>query len=365
MSRAPLVLVGAGGTGGHVYPALAVALELRERGYRIAWVGTRAGLEARVVPEHDIEMHYLPVRGVRGKSFGQKVRALFMLTIAVTRGTWLVLRQRPACVMGMGGYAAGPAGIAAWLLRKPLLIHEQNALAGTTNRMLAPFARRIVAGFSGAFGEEREPLVTGNPVRSDLVAAGSRPHYDYDGTRPLRLLVLGGSLGAAPINVILPGTLRRMLRDRHGSLEVWHQTGAAHHEEMEERYAGMRDVSAKVVPFIEDMAAAYQWADIVLCRAGALTVSELAVMGRPSILVPLPQAVDDHQTLNAKWLANTGAAFVMLQSQLDAYSLGDLLERLMDDPQELAAMSEAAYAAATPDATRRIADCCEELIHGG
>ncbi|MDX1733993.1 MAG: glycosyltransferase, partial [Halioglobus sp.] len=215
------------------------------------------------------------------------------------------------------------------------------------------------------FGEEREPLVTGNPVRSDLVAAGSRPHYDYDGTRPLRLLVLGGSLGAAPINVILPGTLRRMLRDRHGSLEVWHQTGTAHHEEMEGRYAGMRDVSAKVVPFIEDMAAAYQWADVVLCRAGALTVSELAVMGRPSILVPLPQAVDDHQTLNAKWLANTGAAFVMLQSQLDAYSLGDLLERLMDDPQELAAMSEAAYAAATPDATRRIADCCEELIHGG
>lgn len=363
-SNAPLVLFCAGGTGGHVYPALAVAQELQARGYRIAWVGTRAGLESRVVPEAGFTLHYLPVQGVRGKRLMAKLRALFCLVIAVTRALWLVLRLRPACVIGMGGYAAGPAGIAAWILRRPLIIHEQNAVAGTTNRMLAPFARKIVAAFDGAFGTKRATEVTGNPLRRSVIEARPEGHYNYDGNRPLRLLVLGGSLGAAALNDAVPGTLLRLFRTRPGAVALWHQTGPMHLSGMANRYAGLQDADIRVEAFIEDMDEAYRWADLVLCRAGALTVSELAVTGTPAILVPLPSAVDDHQRRNARALAAAGAAIILQQSELDAYRLGADLSHLMDHPAELAAMSAAAYRAGTPGATARIADLCEELING-
>lgn len=362
-SKSPLVLFCAGGTGGHVYPALAVAQELQARGYRIAWVGTHAGLEARVVPEAGFKLYFLPVQGVRGKRLMAKLRAIFYLCIAVSRALWLVLRLRPACVIGMGGYAAGPAGIAAWILRRPLIIHEQNAVAGTTNRMLAPFARKIVTAFHGAFGPQRETEVTGNPLRRSVIEARPAGHYNYDGSRPLRLLVLGGSLGAGAINDAVPGTLRRLFRYRPGAVVVRHQTGPLHLPEMVNRYATMQDADIRVEAFIEDMDEAYRWADLVLCRAGALTVSELAVTGTPSILVPLPSAVDDHQRRNARALAAKGAAIILQQSELDAYRLGADLSHFMDHPEELAAMSAAAHEAGTPGATARIADICEELIN--
>jgi UDP-N-acetylglucosamine--N-acetylmuramyl-(pentapeptide) pyrophosphoryl-undecaprenol N-acetylglucosamine transferase len=359
----PLVLMTAGGTGGHVYPALAVASELLARGMRVEWVGTARGLEHKVVPEAGITLHCLPVKGVRGKSISDKVAALWFLALASVQALWLLYRLAPSCVVGMGGYVAGPAGVAAWLLRKPLLIHEQNAVAGTTNRMLAPLAARVVAAFPGAFKEQVESTVLGNPVRRQLVAAGDSRNYDYAGQRPLRLLVLGGSLGAQAINEILPPTVREVLGSGR-QLEVWHQTGDANVSGVRQSYGELLGPDMQVDPFIEDMAAAYGWADLVLCRAGALTVSELAIMGCPSILVPLPHAIDDHQTANARSLSDTGAAMLLRQGDMTVKAVTASLQGYMSHPQILAGMAAAASAVATPQAAAQVSDCCEELIHG-
>ena len=359
----PLVLMTAGGTGGHVYPALAVATELAARGLRVEWVGTARGLEHRVVPAQGITLHCLPVRGVRGKSVVHKALGLWYLLVSSVQALWLLYRLAPRCVVGMGGYVAGPAGVAAWLLRKPLLIHEQNAVAGTTNRMLAPLASRVIAAFPGAFAQNIQHTVLGNPVRRALVEAGASRHYDYAGQRPLRLLVLGGSLGAQAINEVMPGMLRAV-RGGDRQLEIWHQTGEAHVALVRASYGELLDETVKVVPFIEDMAAAYSWADLVLCRAGALTVSELAVMGCPSILVPLPYAIDDHQSANARSLSGHGAAMLLRQADMSVETLAASLRGYMAHPGILQKMARAAAAAATPDAAARVSDCCEELIHG-
>lgn len=357
------VLIMAGGTGGHVYPALAVAVELRDRGYQVEWVGTRRGLEHRVVPAAGFPLHYLAVRGVRGKGLGDRLTGMLMLALASVQALWLVLRTRPRCVVGMGGYVAGPAGVAAWMLRRPLLIHEQNAVAGTTNRMLAPMAKAVIAGFPGAFRGDVEYEVLGNPVRADLIAAASSAEYDYDGERPLRLLVLGGSLGSKPINDAMPGVVRRMLRGRHvDPIEVWHQAGDSHAVSVAEQYGDLLSETVKVVPFIEDMAQAYAWADVVICRAGALTVSELAIMGRPSILVPLPHAIDDHQTANAHSLADLGGAILLRQADMSEDALIIALRAYMEYPGRLCTMAEAARRAATPEAASQVADEVEALI---
>jgi UDP-N-acetylglucosamine--N-acetylmuramyl-(pentapeptide) pyrophosphoryl-undecaprenol N-acetylglucosamine transferase len=359
---APLVLMTAGGTGGHVYPALAVASELLARGLRVEWVGTERGLEHRVVPAAGITLHCLPVRGVRGKSAFSKVAGLWFVLVASLQALLLLRRLAPRCVVGMGGYVAGPAGVAAWLLRKPLVIHEQNAVAGTTNRLLAPLASRVMTAFPGAFREQVACTVIGNPVRRALVEAGASRHYDYSGQRPLRLLVLGGSLGAQAINEVLPGTLRAV-REMGLQLDVWHQSGVAHIDTVRQSYGELAD-AVRLAPFIEDMAEAYLWADLVLCRAGALTVSELAVMGCPAILVPLPNAIDDHQSANARSLSERGAAILLPQGEMSAASLSRSLRSYIEHPALLAGMAASAAAAATPDAAQRVSDCCEELIHG-
>ncbi len=359
----PLVLIMAGGTGGHVYPALAVALELISRGYRVEWVGTERGLEHRVVPAAGITLHCLPVRGVRGKTPVHKLLGVFFLLLASLQALWLVFRQAPRCVVGMGGYVAGPAGVAAWILRKPLLIHEQNAVAGTTNRLLAPLADKVACGFAGAFAETIDTTVVGNPVRAELVQAGAAGHYDYCGQRPLRLLVLGGSLGAQPINDIMPSLLHGLRELGRAELEIWHQAGDAHAQIVAHNYGELLGAQVRVAPFIEDMAQAYAWADLVLCRAGALTVSELAIMGRPAILVPLPHAIDDHQTANARFLAECGAAVLLPQSDMSVARLTAEVQRFVDHPGQLAAMAQSALSAARPDAASAVSDCCEELMH--
>jgi len=266
-------------------------------------------------------------------------------------------------VVGMGGYVAGPAGMAAWLLRKPLLIHEQNAVAGTTNRLLAPLASQVIAAFPGAFGEKVNHSVLGNPVRQELVTAGAARHYDYTGQRPLRLLVLGGSLGAQAINEVLPASVRA-IQGEGLQLEILHQAGDAHVDGVRASYGDLLGPAVRVEPFIEDMAAAYGWADLVLCRAGALTVSELAVMGCPSILVPLPHAIDDHQTANARSLSERGAAMLLRQADMTVAAVTASLQGYIAHPQILVGMAKAAAAAANPDAAARVSDCCEELIHG-
>jgi UDP-N-acetylglucosamine--N-acetylmuramyl-(pentapeptide) pyrophosphoryl-undecaprenol N-acetylglucosamine transferase len=353
----------AGGTGGHVYPALAVASELLARGYRVEWVGTARGLEHRVVPAAGIELHCLPVRGVRGKSLLHKILALLFLMAASLKAVWVVFRCAPGCVVGMGGYVAGPAGVAAWLLRKPLLIHEQNAVAGTTNRMLAPLATQIVAGFPGAFHGDVSFSVLGNPVRRELLEARAANHYTYNGQRPLQLLVLGGSLGAQPINQVVPAAIQAFVQAQGAQIKVRHQSGAGHDADVQQRYGQLLESDVQVAPFIENMAEAYAWADLVLCRCGALTVAELCVMGRPAILVPLPHAIDDHQTANARALTDCGGARLLPQSTMTAESVQDLLRDLSADPQLLSAMAAAAFAAATPDAAARVSDCCEELMY--
>lgn len=362
-AAAPLVLIMAGGTGGHVYPALAVAEELRRRGYRIAWIGTARGLEARVVPAAGFELHTLAVRGVRGKNLLQTALGLWLLLWSSLQALRLVWRLSPACVVGMGGYVAGPAGLAAWTLRKPLLIHEQNAVAGTTNRLLAPLASAVVCGFHGAFRDDRPLRVLGNPVRQALLDAALDQQWDYHGQRPLQVLVLGGSLGALAINQLLPEALRQ-LRKRvgEGAVSVWHQSGVAHLDSLQQEYGSMLGQDVRVNAYIEDMAEAYAWADIVICRAGALTVSELAVMGRPALLIPLPNAIDDHQTGNARALSDRGAALLLRQSELQATDLAATLAGYIATPKRLAAMSHAAAAAALPRATVQVADLCEELM---
>lgn len=364
MSQNKRILVMAGGTGGHVYPALAVAIELRERGYRVEWVGTRRGLEHRVVPEAGFTIHYLAVRGVRGKGAVDRLMGLILLALASLQALWLVLRVWPACVVGMGGYVAGPAGVAAWLLRRPLLIHEQNAVAGTTNRMLAPLANKVVAGFYGAFSNGKDVSVLGNPVRADLISAAGSADYDYDGERPIRLLVLGGSLGARPINEVMPGVMRRLLRGgKVHATELLHQAGELHAADVTVQYGDLISETVRVVPFIEDMARAYLWADLVICRAGALTVSELAVTGRPSILVPLPHAIDDHQTANARSLANACGAILLRQSDMTEDALLIALRAYVQYPGRLRTMAEAAHKAALPLATRQVADEVEGLVN--
>lgn len=362
-SGAPLVLIMAGGTGGHVYPALAVAEALRQRGYRIAWVGTARGLEARVVPGAGFALHTLAVRGVRGKNLLHTALGLWLLLWSSLQALRLVWRLSPTCVVGMGGYVAGPAGLAAWLLRKPLLIHEQNAVAGTTNRLLAPLASAVVCGFHGAFPDDRSPRVLGNPVRQALLDAALEQQWDYYGQRPLQLLVVGGSLGAQAINQLLPEALRQ-LRKRvgEGAVSVWHQSGPAHLDSLQQEYGPMLEQDVRVSAYIEDMAAAYAWADIVVCRAGALTVSELAIMGRPSLLVPLPSAIDDHQTANARALSDRGAALLLPQADLQASDLAATLAGYIASPKRLAAMAHAASAVALPKATEQVADICEELM---
>ena len=357
----PLVLMMAGGTGGHVYPALAVAAELLERGYRVEWVGTARGLESRVVPAAGMRLHQLAVRGVRGKGLVEKVIAIVSLAIASLQAIWLVLHRAPRLVVGMGGYVAGPAGLAARLLCKPLLIHEQNAVAGTTNRLLAPWATRVVGGFAGAFTARVDVEVLGNPVRRELVEAAAAANYDYDGQRPLRILVVGGSLGAQAINEVIPAVFAQLGK---GTIEVWHQTGNTHIEHVLDSYDDEPGEHLRVAPYIEDMHAAYGWADLVICRAGALTIAELAVMGRPAILVPLPTAIDDHQSANARALTHAGAALLVPQAQLSAESLAAQIETWRTQPDVLQSMARAAREAALPDAAARVSDVCEAMING-
>ena len=360
----PLVLIMAGGTGGHVYPALAIATELHERGYRVEWVGTARGLEARVVPAAGITLHTLAVRGVRGKNALSRIVAILSLIIASVQALWLTYRLSPVCVVGLGGYVAGPAGVAAWLLRKPLIIQEQNAVAGTSNRMLVPFASKILAGFPGAFSNDIESTTVGNPVRRELVERGASSTYSYTGQRPLRLLIVGGSLGARPINEVLPAVILELFKTGvSDAIEVRHQCGEAHFESVRSAYGDLNSDRIQVSAFIDDMAEAYSWADLVLCRAGALTVSELAIMGRPAILVPLPQAIDDHQSANARSLSDNGAAVLLAQAQMTVETLLEILRGYIANPQRLASMAKAAAAAAIPDATGRVCDYCEELIH--
>lgn len=303
------ILIMAGGTGGHVYPALAVADNLKERGFNLFWLGTNRGLETNVVPKHGYPLLKINVAGVRGKGLLRLLLTPFMLMFALFQALKIMVKVRPVVVLGMGGFASGPGGIAAWLMRIPLLIHEQNAIAGLTNRLLAPFSVSVMAAFPGAFKPSGKLTITGNPVRNDIVNLPEpEKRYLNRDSGSLKVLVLGGSLGAKRLNEVIPETLLALSRDH--KIEVKHQCGERHFAQTEATYNEF-DMNARVMPFIDNMAEAYAWADIVICRAGALTVAELAACGVGSILIPFPYAVDDHQTENAKYLSLEGAAILI------------------------------------------------------
>ena len=356
------IMIMAGGTGGHVFPALAVAETLRRRGAEVVWLGTRSGLEADKVPAAGFAIEWVRVSGLRGKGLRRKLQAPFMILLALSQSLRALRRVRPHAVLGMGGFVSGPGGVAARLLRLPLLIHEQNAVAGLTNRLLSRIASTSLQAFPGALPERAGPVVVGNPVRAEIAALPG-PAERLAGRRGrLRLLVLGGSLGARAINELMPRVLESLAEQ---APELWHQTGGRHLEQTREDYArhGLAD-AVRLDAFIEDMAAAYAWADLVLCRAGALTVAELAAAGVASVLVPYPHAVDDHQTLNADYLARAGAAWLISQHELRAGTLAELLQSLQQDRSRLLDMAVRARSLAHPRATAEVAGHCLAACDG-
>ncbi len=353
------VLIMAGGTGGHVFPALAVADALRERGVPVVWLGTRQGLEARVVPEAGIPVEWVSVVGLRGKGVVRLLRAPLIVAGACWQAWRILRRVRPRAVLGMGGFVSGPGGLMARLLGRPLCIHEQNAIAGMTNRWLARIAGTVMEAFPGSLPAARRARCTGNPVRATIAALQEPALRFIDRSGPLRLLVLGGSQGARALNEAVPAALAQ-IAPAHRPL-VRHQAGVRHLDAARAAYVRAR-VDAELSAFVNDMAEAYGWADLVLCRAGALTVAELAAAGVGSILVPYPYAVDDHQTANARFLVDAGAAQLLPEIDLSASRLRDLLNGF--ERPRLLLMAQRAREKSCPDAAQQVADACLALAQG-
>ncbi len=355
MSKTLLVM--AGGTGGHVFPGLAVADRLKAQGWTIHWLGTADRMEAELVPAHGYPISFIDIQGVRGNGIKRLLVAPYRIVKSVLQARRVLKNIRPDVVLGMGGFASGPGGVAAWLSGIPLLLHEQNAAAGLTNKLLARLAKRVLMAFPGAFAPSARTAVVGNPVRPEVVALPD-PQL-RSSSEPLRLLIVGGSLGARVLNEQVPPAVAAA----GVPIEVRHQCGKGNRETVAQAYAEL-GVEAEVSEFIKDMADAYAWADLVVCRAGALTVSEVAAAGVAAIFVPLPHAVDDHQTRNALTLVDGGAAEFLPQSELTPASLAARLSWLAGRRETLLNMAQAARRVAIIDAAERVADECKRLASG-
>lgn len=351
------IIVTAGGTGGHVIPALSIAKELQARGWPVVWLGTRAGIEARLVPEAGLPVRWISVSGVRGKGKAALLLAPFKLTWAVMQALWHILRVRPAALVGAGGFVSGPGGLAAWLLRKPILVQEQNAIAGKTNTYLGKLAKVVAGAFPGAFGRKDvgKYRVTGNPIREEISAIEAQR---LEGRSGFKVQVLGGSLGARALNELLPQVWDN-LKHVEG-LKVHHQCGPKNLDAATKAYEQVQHVDVEVAAYVDDMATAYADADLFVCRAGASTITELAASGTPALCVPFPAAVDDHQTKNAGYLEREGAAVIAQERDLTPEKLTSLLEELLHR-EKLIAMGHAAKKAAKPTATQDIADLVEAI----
>ncbi len=368
------IVIMAGGTGGHVFPALAVAQELIEKGWQVSWLGTKKGLEGRVIPEQGIEIDWLSVAGVRGKGWLSKITAVLLLIKACLQALKILRQRKPDVVLGMGGFVAGPGGLMAKLLGIPLIIHEQNRVPGTTNRLLARMANQVLEAFPGSFDKKVNAKFTGNPLRKQFViplnppfskgeanspfekAHDLVPPFEKGGLGGINILVVGGSQGAQVLNEVVPDALAVISSDvAYGNeVQIKHQTGTAMQEQVESRYKAL-GVNAEVNAFIEDMVSAYQWADLVICRSGAMTVSEVAAAAIPAIFIPLPNAIDDHQTANAKYLADAGAGLILMQKDLNATTLVKHITKVV---KQLDLMSKTAKKYARLDATKIVADAC-------
>ena len=348
------IVIMAGGTGGHVFPALAVAEQLREAGWEVSWLGTQKGLESRVIPAQGIELDYLSVAGFRGKGIASKVIALVMLLKACGQAKNILRKRQPDVVLGMGGFVAVPGGLMAKFLGIPLIIHEQNRIPGTTNRLLARIANQILEAFPASFKSSLKAKCTGNPLRkSFLTDLDSKRDYLESETR---ILIVGGSQGAQILNEIVPEAIVQFQKmdGTNKAVHIKHQTGEAMRLQVENRYNALA-IQADVSAFITDMVAAYKWADLVICRAGAMTISEIAAIGVPAIFIPLPSAIDDHQTANAHYLTDAGAGLLLKQDNLCPITLA---EHIYEALKKLDVMSIAAHKCARLDATEVVAGLC-------
>lgn len=352
-ARQKTILIMAGGTGGHIFPGLAVAEQMKAMGWRVAWLGSTRGMETELVPKHGYPISQVDFHGLRGKGWLRRILLPVSLLLAIWQSLFVFLQYRPAVVLGMGGYITVPGGLTAALLRRPLVIHEQNAVAGMSNKFLARYARRVMCGFPDVLpGSEW----CGNPVRADI-AALPEPKLRYAKREgALNLLVVGGSLGARAINERVPRALALIAPEARP--HVLHQSGKDHYEDTLKAYeeAG---VDGMVAPFLDNMAFYYDQADVVLCRSGALTVSELAAIGVASILVPYPHAVDDHQTVNARFLSERGGAELLPQKEMTPERLAQLLKGFTRE--RALQMAEASHAASQPGAAKRVAQVCVEV----
>ena len=354
------ILIAAGGTGGHVYPALAVADYLREQDIKITWVGTAKGLEHRVIPAAGIPLEIISISGLRGKGLLNLFFVPLKLVLAIAQVIKIFIKVKPDAVLGMGGFVSGPCGLAAFLLRKPLYLHEQNAIPGLTNKVLRYLATTTMQAFPNSF-KKKDVVTMGNPIRKEISELASPEERMGKRDDNIHLLIIGGSLGAQALNENVPQALSDLPSELQAS--VWHQTGKNKLDVTVEKYKNL-NVEAKITEFIEDMAEAYAWADLVICRAGALTISELANAGVAAILVPYPHAVDDHQTANATYLTNVDAAILIPQELLIPKLKESITELLQLGRTKLVEMAKSAHELSKPNATQEVAEICLGVSHG-
>ena len=367
--KAPTLLVMAGGTGGHIFPGLAVADKLKSEGWHIHWLGTPDRMEADIVPKHGYDISFINISGLRHKDLLAWLKLPFKLVRSLSQAFSVINTIKPDVVLGMGGYASAPGGLAAWLMRKPLIVHEQNAAAGLTNRLLARIATKVCCAFPKAFKGNISAEVVGNPLRASI----GEQVKDSVAKEPVKashnILVVGGSLGAQVLNQIVPISFAQLIKQPKSAtselaFNICHQTGKGKQKEVIEAYNQqyLANEQVRVTEFIDDIASTYQWADVVICRAGALTVSELAMAATPAIFVPLPHAVDDHQVKNAQYLVSRGGATLIKQDDLTSDALAKILNELFSEPQILKNMAQSAFAAADINATDKVANICQQLV---
>ena len=361
-STPPTLLVMAGGTGGHIFPGIAVADELKKQGWQVHWLGTADRMEASIIPKHGFNISFINISGLRGKGFLSMFLVPFKLIHSVIQAKRIIKKVQPNVVLGMGGYASAPGGFAAWLSKVPLIVHEQNAAAGLSNRLLARIANKVCCAFPNAFNANIDAEVVGNPLRADIGNKQEINQHNKSESKSKNVLVVGGSLGAQVLNTVMPESFESLLASDDNYC-IWHQTGAGNEAGVIAAYRAkyLTEGKVKVTEFINDMGTAYQWADVVICRAGALTVSELAMAATPAIFVPLPHAVDDHQTKNALYLVERGAAKLLPQPQLNNENISALITEIFDKPDTLSNMAKAALGAANVNARHHVAKLCQQL----
>lgn len=347
------IVIMAGGTGGHIFPALAVAKHLESEHWVVSWVGTERGMESKVVPAQGLEIDWVSVAGIRGKGLIAKINNALLLVKSFWQVFNIFRKRKPDVVLGFGGYVAGPGGLIASLMKIPLVIHEQNRVPGTTNKLLLKRANKVLEAFPDSFAKNVNAIFSGNPLRTAFINLAEKNYWTPDLGRKLRILIVGGSLGAKVLNDIVPVTAEKL-----ENVEIKHQTGTDSYAVVAKKYSEM-SINAEAIEFIDDMAAAYQWADMIICRAGAMTVSEVAAAGLPAIFIPLPHAIDDHQTANASYLTDAGASISLPQSELNESTLLNAIEKVKFSLKE---MGVAAKNKAKPDATEVVANACVEEV---